>query len=195
MRGHRPICVTGPAIEPVTLAEVKAHCRVDGSDEDGLLSALISAAVAHLDGWSGILGRCLISQTWRQTYDRFRPGLRLPMPALSITAITYGDPSGDTVTLDPARYVLRQDACGSLVTPAPWQDWPDTGSCPEAVTVSFVAGYGPTPGDVPASIRHAMLLLIGSWMQNRESVVIGAISSDLPMAVDMLLASHRIGSL
>jgi len=62
-----PVRVTAPADRPVTLAEVKNHCRIDHSDDDTLVQSYIDAAVAHVEGWSGVLGRCLVTQTWRQT--------------------------------------------------------------------------------------------------------------------------------
>src|SRR5690606_10673336 len=68
---HRPVRVTPPAIQPVTLAEAKLHLRVDHDDEDALISNLIQAATGHLDGWTGILGHCLVEQVWRQDHDRF----------------------------------------------------------------------------------------------------------------------------
>ena len=40
-------------------------------------------------------------------------------------------------------------------------------------------------------IRQGALLLIGHWYANRESVVIGTITADLPMATDALWKPHR----
>lgn len=40
-------------------------------------------------------------------------------------------------------------------------------------------------------ITAAMLLLIGHWYANRESVVIGTITAEVPMAVDALICPYR----
>jgi uncharacterized phage protein (predicted DNA packaging) len=40
-------------------------------------------------------------------------------------------------------------------------------------------------------ITTAMLLLIGHWFENRESVVIGTNTSELPMAVQALISPYR----
>lgn len=37
----------------------------------------------------------------------------------------------------------------------------------------------------------AMLLIIGTWYGNRESVVVGSISSELPMGVKALIEPYR----
>lgn len=75
-----PVRVTPPAEPPVSLEEAKAHLRVDFGDDDLYVAGLIEAATAHLDGWSGILGRALVTQTWRQDLCGFpRDGvIRLP---------------------------------------------------------------------------------------------------------------------
>ena len=53
--------VTAPAAEPVTLAEIKEHLRVDSDLEDALISALITAARQWAETYQG---RAYITQTW-----------------------------------------------------------------------------------------------------------------------------------
>ena len=45
--------------------------------------------------------------------------------------------------------------------------------------------------DFPASFKSAMLLLIGHSYANREAVVVGTITAEVPMAVESLLWSSR----
>ena len=67
-----------PTEQVVTLAEMKAHLRVDGDDEDLLIQSLTDAAVSWLDGWDGVLGRCIMPQTWRIDAADLVAGFRLP---------------------------------------------------------------------------------------------------------------------
>ena len=64
--------VIAPAEPVVALADVKADLRVDHSDPDSVIQAQIDPATSQLDGYSGVLGRCLVSQTWGQISMDFR---------------------------------------------------------------------------------------------------------------------------
>src|SRR5690554_3221374 len=113
---HAPVRTVAPAITPVSLAEAKAQCRVDHDEEDGLIMALVESATAHLDGYSGILGRALCEQTWRQDFDGMHGCLRLPLaPVISITSITTRNAAGQIATVDSDDYALKVDALGPYV--------------------------------------------------------------------------------
>ena len=183
-----PVRTVAPASEPVELEEAKLHCRVDHDEDDTLIASLISAATAHLDGWTGILGRCLITQTWRQDFGCFAGKLRLRLhPVAAITGVTYYDADNAQQTLATSVYELLTDEAGDYVALKADQDWPGTYSRAAAVSVTFVAGEA----TVPAAIKAAALLLIGHWYANREAVNVGNVTSELPMAVDALLRPYR----
>lgn len=190
---HAPVRTAAPAATPVSVAEAKAHLRVENSDEDTLIAGLVNAATSHLDGWSGVLGRALVTQTWRQDFDAFSRKMRLPLfPVASVTSVTYRDANGATQTVAAENYSLLADERGAFVglvwdfdPPILYDDGP-------AVSVTYVAGTA--AADVPAAIKHAILLMVGHWFANREAVVTGTIAVNLPMTVDALLAPlRRIG--
>ncbi len=203
--------VTAPAELALTLAEVKAHLRVEdiANDEDALILSLIRAVHEHLDGRDGWLGRALITQTWDLVLDGF-PGtrsravgytgigdasnaIRVPLPALqSVTTLKYTDTAGDEQTWDAANYTVDINSQPGRIVPVFGVSWPVARSVMNSVTVRFVAGYGNDWNSVPAPIKHAMLLLIGHWYEHREEVVVGTIAQMLPVAVEALLASYRV---
>ncbi len=175
---RRPVLVTPPEILPVTLAAAKAHLRVDFSDDDSLIEGLIKAATDHLDGWTGILGRCLVEQTWAETLDSGSCALGLG-PVIEIVNV-----EANVETVDPSLYGLRTDAGGRSFI-----DCAISGP----VTVTYTAGYANTDDDqstVPAALKAAILMLVGHWYHNREAVVSSSVS-ELPLAVASLIAPYR----
>lgn len=194
--------IAPPTDDVVTLAEAKAHLRVDEDDEDDLIEALTAAAVARLDGADGMLGRCLAPQTWQLALPAFPAGgIRLPLPpTIAVTSLAYLDTTGTLVTLDPAAYrVVDGGRDGHLVLPplsTSW-DYATAAETPDAVRVTFRAGYqtddSPPALAVPKPIRQAVLLTLADWYDNRGSAVVGVGVAALPVAADHLVAQFRIG--
>lgn len=188
----RPILTNAPSGDIVTLAEAKAHCRVDISDEDTLIQAYIDAAVSHLDGYAGILGRCLLEQTWTLGLHDWPNSIRLPFPDVSAVAVTYYDENNDEQTLSGALYEVVTDARGSRVyfkddftSPSVYSD------SEEPISVAVTAGYGDAD-DVPQAIKQAILLMVGHLYENRMAVSEGGLA-EVPMAFTALTQPFRYG--
>lgn len=203
-----PVLITPPDSLPVTLDEAKLHLRVDGADDDSLITGLLNAAVSHLDGWTGILGRCLVEQTWRMDFDTFA-AWRLPLAPISeIVSITWRNEAGEVATVSDTQYSLRDDERGQYVY------WDRAYSFPtglyesRGVSVTIKAGYPTTPAvvadpeadppveavpavsTVPAAIKAAILLMVGNWYRYRSADVETSVAS-LPLGADALLAPYR----
>lgn len=186
--------VTPPAEEPVSLTEAKNHLRIDLTDDDSLISALIVAAREHAEA---ITRRAFITQTLKLSLDAFPANngpIYVPMPPLqSVNSLKYFDTDGVEQTLtEGADFLVDAESEPGRITPAPDTGWPATQSRPNAVSVEFVAGFGDA-SKVPQGIKQAILLMVGHWYENREAVTMqGNNAGELPMAVDSLLMMHRI---
>lgn len=186
--------ITPPAVEPVTLAEARAQCRIDGTDEDALLTIAIAAARSRAEHETG---RRLITQTWRQTLDAFpiTSDIRLEVPPVaSISQLQYVDAAGTLQTLAGSAYVLD-----AAVGPAGWlypadgTTWPETDDVLNAVRIDIVAGYGADGSFVPSDIRAWMLLTIGYLYAQREAIDVTGKAVALPNRwCDALLDAHRV---
>ena len=126
----------------------------------------------------------------------------LPLPPVqSVTSITYTDATGSSATWDSSKYTFSASREPARIMPAYNENFPtDVREQPDAVTVRFVAGYGDAATDVPDQIKHAMLLLISHWFENREDVVVGTNMIQIAQGSDYLLDSvdpghwfHEIG--
>lgn len=185
--------ITAPSTYPVTLAEVKLHCRVDSSDEDTLLASLITAATEMAEQHTG---RALMAQTWEVSQDAFTSYIELTrVPVASITSVKYFDTNGVEQTLSNTLYTLVQDDFGyARVTPAYGTFWPDTQERDVAVTVTYVAGYA-SAAAVPESIKQWIKLMISTMFDNREteSYSSRAVSTTVKMQfVDRLLDRYKV---
>lgn len=195
--------VTPPTAEPVTLEAFKDHQRISHSDEDARLTGLLQAARAYCENY---LSMAFVTQTWRQTYDRFpnycdttRNEMRIGRPPLvSVSSVTYTNSTGGTTTVASSDYRVDADARPGRITPAYGATWP-TGINQQsaAVNVTFIAGFSSsTPEAValtPAPIKQAILMMAGHLYENREAINVGNIVSEMPLGVAALLDSEQVG--
>ena len=184
------VLVTAPALEPVTLQEAKDDARVDGSDDDALIDALIVMSREQVENTTH---RALITQTWDWAMDGFPRWFELPKPPLqSITSIKYIDDSGVEQTLAASSYRVDSASEPGRITPAWGESWPSTRSVTGAVTVRFVAGYGTNPSDVPESLRLALRRVLNHNYEHREPVLVGTSQSELPFGLRAILGQYTV---
>jgi len=181
---------TPPTAEPLSIAEARAHMRVDHFDEDGVIAGLILAARQHIETTCGL---ALCTTGFTMTLDDFPPGeiITLPRdPVQSIAAVRYRNDAGTLVTWSSLEWEADLNTSPPRLRPRDGYRWPTVSDRFAAVEVEFVAGYG-GPELVPQPIMQALRLLVGHFYEHREVVVTGTIVAPLPFAVDALLAPYR----
>jgi uncharacterized phiE125 gp8 family phage protein len=190
--------------EPVTLAEAKLHLRVDLSDDDALITAMISAAREMVERYTS---RTLIYTAYRLTMDNWPYDIELPRsPAIEaaanlVTGIAYitpriryydGDGNQQTMTYAAGDFEILLDNNPPLLVLPPSGIWPVTYPLQRgAIEIDWIAGYGSASTGIPELLRLAIMMLVAHWYEHREAV--GSFGSEVPLAVDSVLRLYSDG--
>lgn len=165
--------------EPITLEEAKAHLRVDFDDDDTYILGLISAAREFCERFQHT---SILDYTYTVTQDRFSYPIYLQnLPVKSVSSINYTRFDGTIGTVDPTSYIVQK---GGKIIPKLY--WPaDYLQFGDAVEVTYTAGNG---GVATPTQKQAMLILIGTWYEYRETVLGSTRAlNEIPMTVRALL--------
>lgn len=181
---------TPPAVEPVSLSDVKAHLRIDHAADDALLTTMIGEAREEIEQASGM---AMISQGWRLTVDRWPVGrdewwdgvregsirelygpdsatrLKLPVyPLISVTGVTVYDTAGNATSVNVASTfdVDTQSRPGRLALKFS-QTWPVALRPTNAIQVEYTAGFGTVAGAVPGPLKRAIKAMVGHLYSHR----------------------------
>jgi uncharacterized phiE125 gp8 family phage protein len=179
--------MSGPAAEPVSLEEARAHLRLDTTDEDTMLGAFITAARMALEGETR---RAFVTQSWRLILDQW-PGASVSLPLAPVSAVTeiaVEDPNGSTRMVAASLYETA--LAGNVPRVVARAGWPMPARRVGGIHIDFTAGYGAAEA-VPQPLKQAILLLSAHWFENREPVSLGPQVSELPLSVAHLVAPYR----
>lgn len=195
--------------EPISLALAKRQANIDHGDDDELISDVIIPAVR--DRAERYLNRILVQRQVRVVFDDFQrwtadSALVLPIaPVQSIVSVHYRDANDDTQELDASYFRLDRYNEPCRLFPSRNYTWPAITLGPAAVEVVLLAGYPPADdpdggsptqflwgANIPASIRHAMLMDVAHLYDHRASVADFSQLASVPLGYEHALHSYRL---
>ena len=149
--------VSPPTQDPLHLDEVKRHLRVDWTDEDALITSLISVATAKAESF---MKRALVMRQYDWRLDGFPCVLKAPFAPLDkVNSIIYTDTNGSPQTLATSVYQVDRYVEPGEIREEYNQDWPQTLDDINVVTVRYQAGYvvpftASAPSDLLTAAGH-----------------------------------------
>jgi uncharacterized phiE125 gp8 family phage protein len=186
--------------EPISLETARLHLRLDAigspptNPDDDLVEVLISVARESVENFTELT---MAVNDFQMKLDYF-PTSEINLgtwPVNSITSVTYVDAGGATQTINSADYVLDTFSKPAQIVPAYGKTWPMVRNQPNAVTVTFEAGYtgdtSPVSNEMPKALKQAMLLTIADLYENRGAITTKQ-NYEIPVAAQYLMIPYRI---
>lgn len=186
--------VTPSTALAVPFDEAVEHLMLDPSEAAEIaldLEAMIREATEYVEGQTR---RALLTQTWVDSYECF-PAHEIAFrrwPVQSLTSIEYVDQDGDSQTIDSAEYQVSLYSMPAMVKPAPSASWPTPREQFEAVKITYVAGHGDAPEDLPASARAYVKAKIEDLWRVRGTLEIGRRAQLVPKVEARLRAALEV---
>ncbi len=184
------VVITGAAVDQdtiITVADLKAHLRVTHSAEDGLIGAMRSAAIAHVENHCNIK---LGSYTAKAYSPGFYPSYFSKGPVTAVSEVRYQTTATKTYSsltvLSAANWFTDLISSPARIA---YRDFPIPYEYAfQPVVASCTVGYT----TIPAPIVHAIKLYVAHKFENRQEEITGTISTRLKMGMDALLNPYRV---
>ena len=179
------------AVNPLfTTTEAKDFLKVDTTADDTLIDSLIKAATQSCQIFTN---RYFLDTRVTQYSDNWFEFYRLyKSPVIAITHVKYYDTNDTLQTLASSNYILDNISQPARIGISIDGTLPNLADRINAVEVKYSVGYGFTSDDVPEGIKQAVLITIGNWYENRQTVITGRTATELPLSSQYLLEQYKI---
>lgn len=185
----KPVLVTPPATLAVPLATLKTFLRVDGTDDDTILTVTLKAAIERVEK---LIAKKLISQVWAIYFDEFPCGhkndwwdgvregsqrellaygdtLQMPFgPMSAVASVSTFDEDNSEAVFSSSNYYADTVGPVGKISLKMGAVWPSTVLRPKnGIKVQATFGYGAADTDVPNDIQLAVVTLAARMYEHR----------------------------
>lgn len=174
--------------EPVTVAELRQHLRIEHNDEDSYLTMLISSSRALAEN---MIDGIIADRVFEQKLDYFSYSMLLPHRPVDPESITISYFDEDGVSQNITSFDYKSDLFQTTITPAYGESWPATESGKDKVIIDFTAGIAGAEGSMPADVKHAILMIASTLYDQREDHTAQIKLNDVPLSSQMLLDGYK----
>ena len=188
---YRSLKVNTAAVNPLfTTAQAKEFLKVDVTADDTIIDNLIAAATESCQIYTNQYFIDTVvtqySDNWAEFYTLYKS------PVSAITHVKYYDSDDSQQTLASSNYILDGTSKPARIGISVTGSLPNLADRINAVEVKYTVGYGTASTDVPEGIRTAIILTVGNWYENRQSVITGRTATELPLSSQYLLDQYKI---
>jgi uncharacterized phiE125 gp8 family phage protein len=190
--------VTGPSVEPVTLAEIKTHLRgISHTDHDDLLNGLIKSAREYVET---VTNRAMVQRTLAAYYKDWPENdvFALPIsPLISVSSVKYTTAAGTVTTYSADNYTVETALTPGLVMLGYEKTWPTATLHNDEypIEITYLAGYEPnsaSPADYTANIPENLKTAVKFHVELMYDKPPEQYERTLQRAIDSLLSGYKV---
>lgn len=154
------------AVPAVTVDEFKQWSKIDGDEEDEIITLILQSCTEAAEQYTR---RRIISTSWSASVATFST-LRFDSSSVNVSdiQITYFDETNTLQVLPESYYKITSDDYDTFIEFN--EGVPDITERPDAITITYSAGYGP---NCPARIKIGILKMAASYFENRQDLAQG----------------------
>jgi uncharacterized phiE125 gp8 family phage protein len=174
------------------LHDAKQHLRVDHSEDDAAIVDLIKAAHEYLQALTELTFTTTSYRSIMQSWPNDVAITLAHPPVSAVTSFAYYDEDDASQTF--TSYLLKSDGnVRSRILLDQDTSWPNIYDRHDAITIDYTAGIGADASALPATVRHAMRLLVAHWYDNREGLSPGPPPKPVQHSLNGLVAQLKTG--
>ena len=181
--------ITPASTYPVSLTEAKSHLKVDTTADDTYIESIIKAATQLSEEYTNRFFIDTVIEQYASSFAELETLFKSKVSVISF--VKYYDSNNTLQTLSDTIYDAQVRYEPAQIQLADGQSYPAFTKRNDAVEVKYTVGYG-AASDVPEIIKQAILLTIGNFYANRESVIVGRMVSELPQNSKWLLDTYKV---
>ena len=171
---------------PISLPEAKSQLQIADTDNDTLISAIITRATETAETFTGL---ALGKRTYTFTIDSLIDADKSELPVYPVCGNTmhvhltayYNDSTNTDISTLASLNLLNINKLGTVTS---WGI--DTTKTLDYIKLEYDAGLGV---NVASDIKAAILMLVSEFYENREATS-GFSKNELPWGVRTLLGAH-----
>ena len=177
----------------VSTADLKTHLRITFSDDDTYIATLGKAAVNMIEEFCNIYLNPTVLTQYGNKFSDLTILYKSPVSS-SVSPVVKYTTGGVLTTLASSEYEFVPLIKPARLYPDQGISLPATDDLFQAWQIEYTAGY-PTTADIPDALIQAIKITVSDMYENRQSVIVGKIASEIPKTAEYLMNPYKIQTL